>query len=63
MKTFALVTRGDGDSEKLAQRIRDALLEEGWSESEYPELCVAVGGDGTMLEAFHTYYPKYPQVA
>jgi len=63
VKTFALVTRGDGDSEKLAQRIRDALLEEGWSESEYPELCVAVGGDGTMLEAFHTYYPKYPQVA
>ncbi|CAM3347109.1 NAD kinase [Hydrogenibacillus schlegelii] len=60
---FQLVVRPDEESERIAERIREALLRSGFELAEAPELVIAVGGDGTMLEAFHRYYPKVPEAA
>lgn len=56
MKTFQLVVRSDHYSRQIADRYKIELEQNGWQMSEQPELVIAIGGDGTMLEAFHRYY-------
>ncbi|MBE3595686.1 MAG: NAD kinase [Hydrogenibacillus sp.] len=60
---FQLVVRPDEESRHLAERIRRALIEAGFTTSETPQLVIAVGGDGTMLEAFHRFYKRIPKAA
>ncbi len=55
MKVYIL-SRGDKTSNKIKEDIRRELLSRGVEEEEAdPELVISVGGDGTMLEAFHRY--------
>lgn len=56
MKQFQLVVRPDAFSERIAEKYRTELHRHGWVKSEQAGLVIAIGGDGTMLEAFHHYY-------
>ena len=55
MKTFALVSRQDATSEKLAKHIRTVLNEHMQYDANRPDLVISIGGDGTMLEACHRH--------
>ena len=61
MKKYKLVVRDDEYSRKIADKYKKELNQHGWQSSEEPELIIAIGGDGTMLEAFHHY--NRPDVA
>ncbi|WP_280769245.1 NAD kinase [Salipaludibacillus daqingensis] len=53
---FNIQSRGDNDSNILSQKIKSYLQEFHleYDEKE-PEIVISVGGDGTLLEAFHQY--------
>lgn len=59
MKTFQMVVRYDEESKKLASYIKEKLIEGGMAEG-HPEIVIVLGGDGTMLEAFHQYHKFEP---
>ncbi|WP_216828267.1 NAD kinase [Alkalihalobacterium elongatum] len=53
---FTVTSRGDNVSNALQQRIKTYLVEFGLIyDEENPEIVITVGGDGTLLHAFHTY--------
>jgi len=53
---FNIRSRGDNDSNILAQKIKTYLQEfELIFDEKEPEIVISVGGDGTLLEAFHQY--------
>lgn len=56
MKEYQLVVRSDAFSQQLAEQVQQELDKNGWRKSEGAKLVIAIGGDGTMLEAFHHYY-------
>lgn len=61
MKQYQLVVRNDAFSQQIAKMYHKELKGNGWQASEHAKLVIAIGGDGTMLEAFHRYYQ--PDVA
>lgn len=60
---FAIVTRGDEQSCQAGNYIQEQLL---LKQFEYdvvePQLIISVGGDGTLLEAFHQYKHRLDRV-
>jgi NAD+ kinase len=53
---FAIVSRGDALSEEKKQQAIDFLQRKGFEHStENPRMVIAIGGDGTVLQAFHNY--------
>lgn len=53
---FAIMSKGDKKSNELKDRLKYILVDFGLDyDDEQPELVISVGGDGTFLEAFHTY--------
>lgn len=53
---FAMMSRGDEKSNEIKSLIEEHLTGFGLDyDQENPELVISVGGDGTFLEAFHTY--------
>ncbi|WP_138416410.1 NAD kinase [Aquibacillus sediminis] len=53
---FAIKSKGDEKSNQIRARIEQYLIEfDLIYDSEEPDLVISVGGDGTFLEAFHTY--------
>ncbi|WP_018921487.1 NAD kinase [Salsuginibacillus kocurii] len=57
-------SRGDETSDALCQRIRNYLTEFGLTESEEePEIVISVGGDGTLLHAFHGYLHRLEETS
>ncbi|MCE7794853.1 NAD kinase [Salipaludibacillus sp. CUR1] len=53
---FNVKSRGDHDSNILTQKIKNYLKEfELEFNEEEPDIVISVGGDGTLLEAFHQY--------
>ncbi|WP_332237526.1 NAD kinase [Sporolactobacillus sp. KGMB 08714] len=56
LKSFAVETRDDSFSNELRKRICDYLtdFQLRYDEKE-PDIVISVGGDGTMLQAFHRY--------
>src|SRR5690625_628493 len=53
---FAIVSRGDERSNKIKEKMISHLVDFSLTyDAEDPELVISVGGDGTFLEAFHTY--------
>lgn len=63
-KRYMIVSRGDEESSKLKNRIEQILDLHAWTLTESnPEIVISIGGDGTMLEAFHRYSHQLEDVA
>ncbi|QTM98700.1 NAD kinase [Sediminibacillus dalangtanensis] len=61
---FAITSKGDTKSEELKATIKQYLVDfELVYDEEEPDLVVSVGGDGTFLEAFHTYINRLDKTA
>ncbi len=61
---FTVTSRGDDVSNTLQQRIKRYLLDFGLThDEEAPEMVVTVGGDGTLLQAFHDYSERLEDTA
>lgn len=64
MKRFTLINRGDTYSQDSCYQIKSKLIEMGKIyDEENPDLVITVGGDGTLLHAFHEYLDRIDQVA
>lgn len=61
---FYIISRTDKLSNKLLATARDYLEDFGmeWNE-ESPDVVLSIGGDGTLLHAFHKYSEKLADVA
>lgn len=61
---FAIVSKGDQYSNILVQKIRTYLQDfELEYDEDQPEIVISVGGDGTLLYAFHRYKGRLEQTA
>lgn len=61
---FAIMSKGDRKSDALKDRLQHILVDFGLNyNEENPELVISVGGDGTFLEAFHTYIDSLESTA
>ncbi|WP_062197620.1 NAD kinase [Massilibacterium senegalense] len=61
---FATTSRGDELSNSLQEKIRTYLLEfELEHDEEQPDIVISVGGDGTLLHAFHKYQHRLEETA
>ncbi|KZE63423.1 NAD(+) kinase [Fictibacillus phosphorivorans] len=61
---FAIISKGDSKSNILTEKIRAYLEEfELVYEDKEPEIVITVGGDGTLLHAFHHYVHRIDQTA
>lgn len=64
MKQFATVHRGDDASRMACTYIQKELIKRGLvHNTETPELIICVGGDGTLLKAFHEWMHSIDRVA
>lgn len=53
---YEVLSRGDALSEQLADRFHRLAAERGLTRSpDAPDVVVSIGGDGTLLQAFHTF--------
>ncbi|MFA9555797.1 NAD kinase [Evansella sp. AB-rgal1] len=61
---FTVRSRGDQESNMIAQKVHNYLEEfQLTSDVSEPDIVVSVGGDGTMLEAFHVYNHRLEDVS
>ncbi|MFD2639905.1 NAD kinase [Piscibacillus salipiscarius] len=61
---FAIQCRGDQDSKEIKSKLKSYLTQFKMEyNEEEPDLCISVGGDGTLLEAFHRYVHRLDQTA
>lgn len=61
---FSIVSKGDERSDKLKTTIKQYLTDFDLTyDSNEPDLVISVGGDGTFLEAFHTYVHRLKKTA
>jgi Predicted sugar kinase len=58
LRTFAVETRGDTFSNELKERITSELIlnKMVYADKGRPDIVISVGGDGTLLQAFHKYF-------
>jgi len=53
---YAVIDRGDSLSRTLAEKFHTLAAERGFTRNdEAPEIVISIGGDGTLLLAFHKY--------
>jgi len=61
---FFILSRGDETSNSIKQQIQNYLIDFDYIYNEQePAIVISVGGDGTMLEAFHRYQHRLDQTA
>jgi NAD+ kinase len=61
---FAIMSKGDQESNDIAAQMQTYLNGFDFEyDEEHPEIVVSVGGDGTLLQAFHSYSHILDQVA
>ncbi|MFF2481787.1 NAD kinase [Paenibacillus sp. NPDC058071] len=61
---YAVIDRGDSMSQQLAEQLHKlAAASELERNDDQPELVVSIGGDGTLLQAFHKYVHRIDEVA
>jgi NAD+ kinase len=61
---FAIQSRGDKTSNEIRTKIKNYLREFNLEHNEEePDLVISVGGDGTLLEAFHRYVHRLKYTA
>lgn len=64
MIKFTLVHRGDMNSQMISNKIKSSLLKYDFEYDDIsPELVIYVGGDGTLLKAFHKWIDRIDEVA
>lgn len=64
MMKFAVTSKGDQKSNNLVERIKTYLL--GFNlinDEDQPDIVISVGGDGTLLYAFHRYCSRLDKTA
>lgn len=53
---YAVIDRGDSLSRSLAQQFHALAADRGFTLNEaHPDIVISIGGDGTLLQAFHQY--------
>lgn len=53
---FAILSKGDSKSDALKQKMMSYMKDfDMIQDTEEPDIVISVGGDGTLLQAFHTY--------
>jgi Predicted sugar kinase len=61
---YDVVHRGDELSARLAEKFLALASERGMMQNtEQPDLVISIGGDGTMLHAFHRYVDRLDRIA
>ncbi|WP_106766917.1 NAD kinase [Paenibacillus faecalis] len=61
---YYVLDRGDPLSVELSQQFHKLAEQRGFElDAESPEIVVSIGGDGTMLHAFHTFIDRIPDLA
>ncbi|MEK3733581.1 MULTISPECIES: NAD kinase [Paenibacillus] len=61
---YYVLDRGDPLSVELTQQFHKLAEQRGFElDAESPEIVVSIGGDGTMLHAFHTFIDRIPDLA
>ncbi len=56
---FTIMSKGDQSSDALASTMKEYLLDFGFiMDEQEPDIVISVGGDGTLLYAFHRYYNR-----
>ncbi|MDC3413668.1 NAD kinase [Aquibacillus sp. 3ASR75-11] len=61
---FAILSKGDKKSDEIKTRIKQYLIDfDLIYDEDAPDLAISVGGDGTFLEAFHTYVHRLKDTA
>ncbi|MEC1178805.1 NAD kinase [Metasolibacillus meyeri] len=64
MTSFAIQSRRDAQSNELAELATAYLQEFGLThDEEEPDIVLSIGGDGTLLHAFHRYIHRLDKVA
>lgn len=61
---YYVLDRGDHLSVELTEQFHKLAEEQGFElDAKSPEIVVSIGGDGTMLHAFHTFIDRIPSIA
>ncbi|GGG04973.1 NAD kinase [Paenibacillus abyssi] len=61
---YAVLDRGDSLSQELAKRFHELAAAQGFERNDqFPETVISIGGDGTLLHAFHTFMDQMHDVA
>ncbi|XEC93862.1 NAD kinase [Paenibacillus tarimensis] len=61
---YAVLDRGDALSKELAGKFHTIAASHGFQYNEYaPEIVISIGGDGTLLHAYHTFIDQLHDVA
>ncbi|WP_181349124.1 NAD kinase [Thalassobacillus sp. CUG 92003] len=61
---FSILSKGDKKSNDIRSKIKNYLTEFDLDyDEDEPDLSISVGGDGTLLEAFHTYSHRLDKTA
>ncbi|RSK26499.1 NAD kinase [Bacillus sp. HMF5848] len=61
---FAVTSKGDNVSNSLMQKIKTYLQDFSLEyDEDKPDICISVGGDGTLLYAFHRYRNRLDRTA
>lgn len=61
---YAVIDRGDSLSQSLTEQFHQLAAERGFKRNDVaPEIVISIGGDGTLLKAFHTYVDQITDVA
>lgn len=61
---YSIVDRGDGISRELSERFHNMAEMHGMQrEEDAPDIVLSIGGDGTMLQAFHKYIKQIDHIS
>lgn len=61
---FAIISKGDSKSNTLMHQMRRHLLDfDLIHDEDKPDIVISIGGDGTLLYAFHRYRNQLDQIA
>ncbi len=61
---YAVLDRGDSLSQGLAEKLHRLAADKGFThDQDEPEIVISIGGDGTLLHAFHTFLHKLDHVS
>jgi len=61
---YNVIERGDEFSKQLTERFHALAAEHGVArDEEHPDIVLSIGGDGTLLQAFHKYVQQLDHIA